>query len=351
MESTVMRKLVFIYSVVMCGLISKDLHAQKKQDFNMAYVGFWNVENLYDTIDDPNKNDEEFLPSGPNKWNSERYFIKLDRLAQVISEMGERSPDGPVVLGLAEIENISVLKDLALRPAIKSRNYIPILVDGPDRRGVDVALMYQPKYFKPVQTKSYTLKIAGDSAFASRDQLVVSGDLLGERFHFIVAHWPSRRGGEKRSRPLRIAAAHLGRKILDSIMTAEPGAKIIYMGDLNDDPINESVKSAIQGMASTVDTTGTAMFNPMFEMHAKGQGSLAYNDIWNLFDQTLVSPELLKKDYTSFRYSGAKVFDKPYLHQQEGKFKGYPWRTYVGSTYMGGYADHFPVYVLLVREK
>lgn len=314
-------------------------------------VAFWNVENFYDTINEPTKNDEEFLPNGLNRWTSERYWKKIDRLGEVISQIGtDVNPDGPAVIGLAEIENINVLNDLVKNPQISARNYKPILIEGPDRRGVDVALLYNPKYFKLTSAKSYRLSDPTDTSFASRDQLLVSGTLDGETMHFIVAHWPSRRGGEKRSRPKRELAAKLGRHIIDSLQKADPASKVIYMGDLNDDPVNASVYKHIGAYGKQTDSTGTQLYNPMYAMYKNGIGSLAYNDSWNLFDQFLITSSLLIQHQTGFSFHSAKVFNRPFLRQDNGNFKGYPFRTYSGGTYSGGYADHFPVYLMLKKE-
>jgi hypothetical protein len=323
----------------------------KSKEYYSACIAFWNVENLYDTINEPSKNDEEFLPSGANRWNTERYRKKLDRLSEVIEQLGtEFNPTGPVVLGLAEIENIQVLNDLVKQPRIASRNYQPILLEGPDRRGVDVALLYNPAYFKLLSKSQYILNDPADTSFATRGQLLVSGMLDNERIHFVVAHWPSRRGGEKRSRPKRLLAAQLGRHIIDSIQKAEPGAKIIYMGDLNDDPVNESVMKGIKASAKKTDTTSALLYNPMWSLYKEGIGTLAWNDSWNLFDQMLMTTSFMALSQNGFSYHAVRVFNKPYLRQDSGNFKGYPFRTFAGGSYIGGYADHFPVYIMLKKE-
>lgn len=324
---------------------------QAKKDFYTAVIGFYNVENLYDTIDDPVKDDAEFLPAGKNEWTGDRYYQKLGQLSRVISEMGtEFNPDGLAILGMCEVENKSVIQDLVKTEKLKGRNYDVVHYDSPDRRGVDVGLIYQPKYFKVTNSKSYTLTLENNPDFKTRDQLIVSGLLDGEPIHVLVAHWPSRRGGEAKSAPNRIAAGKLGRHIIDSLFELDPNAKIVYMGDLNDDPINESVKKHLGTTKNENDTLGGKLYNPMLPLHKKGIGSLAYRDVWNLFDQTILSPDWMKKDYSSFRFHKAVVFNKPYLCAQEGNFKGYPFRTYSGGVFTGGFSDHFPVYVLMVKE-
>lgn len=320
------------------------------QSFVPACVGFYNVENLFDTLDTPGVRDTEFSPEGSKSWGSERYQIKLENMAKVISELGvDVHPDGVFALGLSEIENRQVIEDLINTAPLSEREYDIVHYDSPDKRGVDVGLIYQPKYFKVFNSKSYTLTIEGRDDFFSRDQLVVSGVLETDTVHLLVAHWPSRRGGAKRSAPLRMAAGDLGRTIVDSLLAINPQSKIIYMGDLNDDPIDRSVKFNLRSTDNKAETRHAKLFNPMVELYNKGVGSLAYRDTWNLFDQMLVSAGLVNDKALGYKYYGARVYNKPYLLQKEGNFAGYPFRTFVGDTFMGGYSDHFPVYLILVR--
>ncbi len=316
----------------------------------LVCVGFYNVENLFDTIDSPEINDVDFTPKGIYGWNTPKYFEKLERLGEVISKMGSRTPDGPAVIGLCEVENRAVLVDLANNHYIKARNYQAVYHKGPDRRGINVAMMYNPKYFTYKSSVPYTITIAGDPDFRTRDQLLVSGELLGERIHFIIAHWPSRVGGESRSRPNRIAAANIARSIIDSIQSAEPGAKVILMGDFNDDPTSKSIKKNLRSNGNQKKLMGNELFNPFEQMHRKGIGTLAYRDSWNLFDMHLITPSLLGTDYSTFKFHGASVFNPPFLRQPTGRFQGYPFRSYSGEFYQGGYSDHFPTYLYLIRE-
>lgn len=322
----------------------------KTKQYFITGVGFYNVENLYDTIDSPDTDDSEFLPGAHNKWNTPRYKKKLEDLGQVLSELGDKTPDGLAVIGLCEIENEHVLKDLVKAEKIKSRNYSIVHYNSPDRRGVDVALLYNPKYFEVTCSKAYRLKIPNDTNFRSRDQLVVSGKLLGENFHFIVCHWPSRRGGEKKSEHLRVAAAQLAKSIMDSIAKTDPEAKIICMGDLNDNPTDKSIRQVMKAK-NTKQIREGELYNAMADLYGKGIGTLAWNDTWSLFDQLILTPPLVKEKCDSFRFFSAKVFNKPYLRQASGRFQDYPFRTFAGGTYQGGYSDHFPVYLYLVKEK
>jgi len=319
--------------------------------FEMACIGFYNVENLFDTINTTNVNDEEFTPKGSNKWNSSKYNEKLDRLAEVISLMGsEFTSDGPAILGLAEVENHDVVYDLTQHARIKNRGYKIVHYDSPDKRGIDVALIYQPKYFQVNSSSTHTLKIPGNDNFYTRDMLLVSGTFMGERMHIMVAHWPSRRGGEKRSSPLREAAGLLAKSIIDSISLAEgSAAKVIFMGDLNDDPVNKSVKVNMNSKGSIEKLTVGGLFNPFEDLFKKGIGTLAWQDAWNLFDQIIMTPAFVLES-EGFFFHKAVVFNKAFLMQKEGRFKGYPWRSFAGGSYLGGYSDHFPTYIALKRK-
>jgi hypothetical protein len=327
-----------------------ELNAQEKL-YKVGCIAFYNVENLFDTINDPAINDEEFTPEGNARWNTKKYIQKLDHLSEAIAGIGtDFSPDGAAVLGLSEIENKKVIEDLIANPRLKNRNYQIIHYDSPDRRGVDVGLIYQPKYFTPTGSKSYTLHIDGMTDFYTRDQLLVSGKFDGEEMHFIVGHWPSRRGGEKRSLHLRVAAAQLSRHISDSLLSINPNAKIVVMGDLNDNPTNKSLTEGLRAKGSVQNLNPGDFYNPMYSLYKKGIGSNAWRDTWSLFDQLVISQGLLGDDYSTYKFRTAKVYYKVEMTQRSGRFKGYPWRTYVGGEHHGGYSDHFPSYIIIAKE-
>lgn len=348
----------FLLTIGLIGLLNfSTLNVDAQKQYEVACVAFYNLENLFDTIVDPDTNkilQDDFTPQGPKNWNSKKYVEKLGNMAYAIGQLGlESTPDGPAILGVAEIENRTVLEDLVNQKEIKDRNYQIVHYDSPDRRGIDVGLLYHPKYFTLESSKTFTLEIPGKDNFYTRDQLLVSGNLLGERMHFIVCHWPSRRGGEKKSGPLRAAAAKLTMEIMDSIRKSEPNAKIIMMGDLNDDPVSKSIKNVMKPQADTQSVLEGDLYNPMTLLFKKGIGTLGYNEAWNLFDQMIMTGALVdkSKEYETFGYYGVTVFNKPFLIAQDGKFKNYPKRTYSYGEYIAGYSDHFPVYVTLLREK
>jgi len=324
--------------------------AQEKQ-FKVATIAFYNLENLFDTLDTPDKNDFEYTPEGLKKWDSKKYIAKQKNISEVISKIGvDLTKTAPAIIGVSEIENRKVLEDLVNTPALKKYNYKVIHYESPDRRGVDVGLLYQASMFEVTKTTSTTLKIEGMDDFRTRDQLVVSGLLDGEKIHVIVNHWPSRYGGEKRSKPLRNAAADLTRSLADSLMKIDENAKIIVMGDLNDDPNNESLTKHLVAKKDEKSTKQGELFNATYPLFQKGIGSLAYRDKWNLFDQIIVSYSLLGKDKSTFKLYKTLVFDKEFLKNQEGRYKGYPKRTHAGGVYKNGYSDHLPVYIYLIKE-
>lgn len=329
--------------------------AQEKQ-YKVNTIAFYNVENLFDYERDPSIFDEDWTPDGKNNWTKENYEDKLTKLARVISEIGvDVAGTSPAIIGLAEVENRRVLEDLINEPALLSQDYGIIHFDSPDRRGIDVALFYKKKIFTPTNYKAYELLLYDSQdrskRIYTRDQLLVSGLLDGEKIHVIVNHWPSRYGGEKRSRPNRIKAAELNKHIMDSLFSEDPYAKIITMGDLNDDPTSPSVKDVLKTKRDRADMKMKELYNPMEDMHRKGLGTLAYRDAWNLFDQIIISTELTKKDYSSYRFYQAGIYNKNYLQTPRGQYKGYPFRMFANGGYTGGYSDHFPVYIYLIKEK
>ena len=330
--------------------------SQEKKAYKVNTIAFYNLENLFDTENDPLTYDDDRTPDGKDHWTEEIYQDKLKNMAKVMAEIGaEVSGSSPTIIGVCETENRKVLEDLVNQETLVEQDYGIIQFDSPDRRGIDVALLYKKKLFTPTHYKAKELLIYDDNDKSkrvfTRDQLVVSGVLDGEKIHLIVNHWPSRSGGEKRSRSKRIKAAKLNRQIIDSIFSDDPYAKIITMGDLNDDPSNTSVKDHLNAKRKTSELGIKELYNPMEDLAKQGYGSLAYRDSWNLFDQIIISTELTKKDFSSYRFYQAGIYNKTYLVNAHGRYKGYPYRSFASGSYTGGYSDHFPVYIYLVKEK
>lgn len=348
-----MKSTLFLLVIWLSVFSTQTAFSQKL--FKAHTIAFYNVENLFDTINDPKTFDDDRTPNGKDKWTSKIYKDKISKTARVISDIGKDfTKNAPVVIGLAEIENRSVLEDLVNDPQLLPYHYGIIHFDSPDERGVDVAFLYQKQYFIPESfSKQELIMYHFDEPTRrdyTRDQLLISGKLDGEEFYFIVNHWPSRSGGESRSRPNRIAAAKLNKKVIDSLQKIDPKAKIISMGDLNDDPTNASMKEVLKTKANKDDISGTDLFNPMENLYKKGIGSLGYRDSWNLFDQIYMTAPLVGKDFSDFKFYKASVFNAAYLIAKDGRYKGYPFRSYADGGYTGGYSDHFPTYIQIIKE-
>jgi hypothetical protein len=333
-------------------LFTLSLQAQE-QTYKVGLIGFYNFENLFDTLDSPDVRDTEFTPTGPKLYDTRIYREKLDNLARVVSQMGtDLSPDGLSILGVSEIENRSVLEDFVAHPRLADRHYQIVHFDSPDRRGIDVGLLYNPKYFTVTESRAVPLMIYdqddGDRIF-TRDVLVVGGLYDGDPLYLMVNHWPSRSGGEAASAPLRNAGALLCKNIADSIQQVNPEAKIIIMGDLNDDPTSPSVAEILQAKRRPNQVRPGGFYNPMWEFYRQGLGTLAYRDAWNLFDQLIINRNLIDQRQEGYRFYQAYIFNPIYLVQKTGHFRGYPFRTFSGDTYLGGYSDHFPVYLALIK--
>ncbi|QBA65191.1 endonuclease/exonuclease/phosphatase family protein [Muriicola soli] len=320
--------------------------------YQVRTVAFYNLENLFDTIDDPKTFDEDFTPSGKFKWTVKRYEEKIENLAGVIAGIGYRvRKSAPDILGICEVENYQTLSDLVNHTALKPFDYGIIHKDGPDARGIDVALIYRKASFIPVSIQAHRLVLLDKDRFIvpTRYQLVVHGFLEGMPLYLLVNHWPSRRGGELRSRANRIAAAELNLKIIDSIRRIEPEPVIIGMGDFNDNPNDYSMKKVLRTKNEREEMGSTDLFNPMAYMFQKGKGSLAYRDSWSLFDQIYCSGNLINGE-KPFRWWKVNIYDPPELKISRGLYKGYPLRTITAGRYTGGFSDHFPVFGYLIKE-
>jgi len=344
------QNMLFILLLAFLGFGGNAL-AQSKQ----YTIVFYNVENLYDTINSPGVMDEEYLPNAPKKWNSAKYWKKMGNLDEVFYQITLTAKAFPAIIGLAEVENRNVLEDLVAQPKIARANYQIAHFDSPDRRGVDVALLYRPDQFAYEGSEPIKTIVPSLPTLRTRDILLVWGTIEGEPFSIFVCHWPSRRGGSQASEYLRVGAAQTVRNAIDSILVIRPDSKIIVMGDLNDDPDNKSIYETLGAKGKEKEaTTAAALFNPFYEMFKKGFGTLAYNDAWNIFDNIIVNGRLLRGDGLLLKKpSGAKyygnIFNRPFLLQKTGQYKNYPLRTYVGDTYMGGYSDHFPVFIYIAK--
>jgi len=323
----------------------RSFFSSSKQRKEIFTVGFYNVENLFDTVDDPKTFDDAFTTNGKNNWNSKRYRDKVKKLGSVISQLGkERSHDVPAIVGLVEVENSKVVQDLINSKYLKKYHYGFVHYNSPDERGIDVALLFNKQLFELIDSEHFPLYLEdkeGERDY-TRDVLVVTGNLNGELVYILVNHWPSRSEGVEESEPKRIAAAKLARTIIAGIQAKNFDAKIIVMGDFNDDPTSKSVKEYL---------VTEEFYNPMEKILDRDTvGSLTYERKWNLFDQIIITKNFLGREKGKLHFKHAEVFNKKWLKIFKGKLKGSPFRTYIGPWYQGGFSDHFPVYVYLKKE-
>lgn len=337
-----MKKKFLLTACLLFGLCQL-LPAQQRKIYSVA---FYNLENLFDTKDDPKVQDEDFLPDGRYHWTEERYRSKLKNMAKVLADLATaKTPEGPAFIGVAEVENAGVLDDLVSEPALSNRRLKYVHYDSPDERGIDCALLYNPALFS-VQNSRYVLsRDSKGRVNETRGFLVVEGMLADEKVVIIVNHWPSRGGSED---ALRVEAARQVREICDSILREDNDAKMIVMGDLNDDPWNNSLQ-VMRGRKWKNRVKKKEFYNPWWEtLQDKKIGTLKYKDGWNLFDQILVSYELIA-DKKGLRYSDSEVFKRDYLIQQDTQYKGSPLRTFGGRRWLNGYSDHLPTIVYLTK--
>lgn len=333
-------------------LILLNLTAQEnKRNFKIHTVAFYNLENLFDTINDVNKNDEA-SPIMEIRFNRGKiYREKVSNMAEVVSQIGyDVTKRPPSILGICEVENRTVVEDLISDEKLRKYNYGIVHYESPDDRGIDVGLIYNKDVFKVKNSSSHDVFITGNNSSKrrnTRDQLVVSGYLDGELMHFIVNHWPSRGADETK----RIAAAEVNNFIIDSLRNKYESPKIITMGDFNDDPFDKSIKKILGAKKNISDVKINDLYNP-FEtiLVDEGVGSNAYRDKWQLFDQIILSKPFLDKNYKDYQLYKAGVFNKSFLINKKGKFKGYPFRSFSYGTFTGGYSDHLPPYIYLLKE-
>lgn len=376
---------------------------QKGQMRRVATIGFLNVENLWDTIASADYIDgtkdvsnpafhrsvpvdslkylevtedykgewndallkgkkvvrtqtlaDDFTTKSAKNWNTKKYRQKLDNEARVISEMGAQyTRTAPAIVGLIEVENRQVVQDLVKHPTLAKYDYGIIHYNSYDARGIDVALIYQKRRFTPTNSLKKEIKIYDDGKRTyTRDILVVTGLLDNEKIAVFMNHWPSRSGGEARSLPKRNAAAVVLKQQMDSIRAMDSSTRLFAMGDFNDDPVSSSLKNYLKAAWSPKDVNNDSPYlNLMYPLYKKGVASLAYQDAPNLFDQIIVSGNLISdtvgRDYSLYK---AEVFAPPYLITKEGSYKGYPFRSWSGDKFTAGYSDHFPAFVVVQRE-
>ena len=348
-----MKKLLLTFAVlVLLGTVS--VMAQEKK-YSVYAIGFYNLENLFDTCHDEGHNDYEYLPDGKNKWSGLKYKHKLRNMARVLAEMGtDKLPSvGCAAIGVSEVENDGCLADLCEQEPLKKRNFQHLLIEGPDHRGVDCGLLYNPALFtvRNVKLVPYIYDKPEDAHRATRGFFVVSGTLADEHVTIIVNHLPSR-GAVSYYREL---GGKQIRAVKDSLLKDDPNVKLFIMGDMNDDPADPSMSKSLGAKRDINDVKPDGLYNPFWNIHASGTGTLRYDGAWNLFDQIILSHSLLNqkgsKDYSTLKFWQAHIFRRDYLFQQDGRYKGNPLRTHAGGVWLDGYSDHLPSLVYLLKEQ
>ena len=359
-----MKRIIYVISVLLILGSSFSAHAQGQH--RNYVIGFYNLENLFDIYDDPVKNDAEYLPDGKNKWTEAKYQKKVSNMARVIKEMAKENKRYHTVLGVSEIENRLVLEDLVSDPQIADANYQIIHYDSPDRRGVDVALLYNPKQFTYLDSEAipytfdsptidFVMPKESQEYFKTRDVLMVHGLIDGEHFAIYVAHLPSRVGDKKGSFQLRARGAEIMYLHAMQMQKKYPGIKIITMGDMNDNPTDASMTEFHRGKETIEEVTDSDFFNPFLSMYKAGFGSLAYRGEWSIFDIIMVNHNLLGESDGTLKIQPFKngyygrIFKKPFLMTRQGQYKGYPFRTFSNGSFIGGYSDHLPTYILISK--
>ncbi len=356
-----MKKLLTLLAVFLFGAIVSNAQGRK---FAAHAIGFYNLENLFDTEHDEGKNDYQFLPDGSYKWTTHKYANKLKNMAKVLSEMGtDEVPYGCVAIGVSEVENARCLTDLCNEPALKKRGFKFVHIEGPDPRGVDCALLYNPTFFtvRNVKLVPYVYRLPEDKDRATRGFLTVSGTLAGEHVTIIVNHLPSRGATSF----YREEGGYQLKALKDSLMREDPGVKILIMGDMNDDPQDKSMAKCLGAKRKVKDVESPdGLWNPWWDVLASGTGTLQYDGKWNLFDQIILSHSLLdvgsfkknkvnrkKLSCPTLKYYKHQIFQRNYLFQTEGRYKGNTKRTHAGGTWLNGYSDHLPTVVYLMKEQ
>ena len=358
-----MRKHLFTLLVVLLAVAPFRVDAQKNRSH---VIGFYNLENLFDTYHDDGKNDYEYLPDGANQWTQEKYAKKLRNMARVIQAMKKDNGVWHTVLGVSEIENRHVLEDLVAEPAIADANYQIVHYDGPDRRGVDCALLYDPSKMTLVESESIPFTFEGSSIkfdmtkeemanFRTRDILMVHGIIDGEHFAFYVCHLPSRLGGkgaDNRARGGEIVYNHAMK-----MMQKYPGINCVIMGDMNDNPFDPSMSKYMHGLKDIDKVTDKDFFAPFWSMLDAGFSSLYYRGEGNIYDCILVNNALAHAQKGTFQIQKitkkkfyGRVFSKRFMTNQSGQYKGTPFRTFSNGAFVGGYSDHYPTYIIIKKK-
>lgn len=309
-------------------------------------VAFYNLENFFHPDDNPETDDDDFTPEGSYRYTYDVFSRKAANLSKVIARLGTaKNPDGAALIGVCEVEDDKALKMLLQQPELKKRNYRFVRMDGSDGRGINVALLYNPRYFKMLNARNLNVNLRFAGGGRTRDVLLVEGVLAGDSVFVLVNHWPSRSGGQSASEPRRMAAAAVNRLAIEQILRYNPHARIIVMGDLNDDPNSPSITKGLKATPDTQRLQSDELYNPWMDYYRQGIGTLTHNNRWNLFDQILLSHEWVQLHTGTLVFHSAQVFNPDFIRNAFGKYKGAPYRSFSGTRWINGYSDHFPTII------
>lgn len=335
--------------IILC--LSLQTTFSQPNDGRFFRIAFYNVENLFDTIDDPAINDADFLPGARIPWTTDRYEVKLSHLADVIQALSD--PQAIAVMGLCEVENMAVIEELVKSPQLIPLRYQIIHRESPDERGIDNAMLYDAGQFKPVAVISIPVALNTVPEDRTRDILYVKGinpKVKSDTLHIFINHWPSRSEGKEISEPKRIRAAESLKARTDSLLNRNPAALIVIMGDFNDEPSDKSLTEALKALPPTAVAVNKELYNLMYPLFQQGKGTLYYKD-WDLFDQVIISGNFRNKQ-KGLLFTGieGKIFDAEWLMFKNAEGISRPNRT-AAKDYYGGYSDHLPVYVDFLFKK
>ena len=344
-RAIVLTLIILIVSVLISVIVNSFAGAGYNKKRNLTVV-FYNVENLFDTENNSGSNDGEFTPEGEKRWTEERYNKKLEDISKVLSSVNK--DELPEIIGLCEIENRKVLDDLVKTNLLAGGKYEVAHFESPDFRGIDCALIYRPDEFTVIKSTPVNVSFDDDPEYTTRDILYVKGETNNqEEFHIFVNHWPSRIGGLEQTEPKRIAVARILKSKIDSVQNTNPGANILVIGDMNDEPSNKSLNEVLEAKSSEVNNA--ELVNLMYPVHANKKGSYNYRGNWNMLDNIVVSSGLLDNKGFQIVDKQGFVFSEKWMEYEDKNAGITPNRTYGGPNYYGGVSDHFPVFIQLSR--
>jgi len=341
-----------LYVIPFLSILFLNNYPLQAQDAKSERIVFYNVENLFDTENDSIKNDDEFTPDGSRNWNNYRFYDKLNNIYKVIISVGEWEP--PAVVGLCEIENRFVLNQLVYETPLKRFDYKIVHFESPDRRGIDVALIYRYKRFEPIHSEPIQINFPDNINSKTRDILYVKGVMFeNDTIHFFMNHWPSRWGGYLETKPKREFVASMLRLKVDSILNVDNDPHIIIMGDFNDEPWDESVKVVLNAKLDSIKIEKGDLLNLMSKYEKDWlMGTSKYKEDWSVIDQFIISANLLsEQNAIQVSDKGAQIHNLEFLLEDDKTHGGEkPFRMFTGYRYNGGFSDHLPIFLDVIKK-